>query len=187
MLRSFKTLGLFLLVASAAPVSAQTDIHGTWTAEIRQGKVFLQVRTTPPADWNRSGNGNGDWNMKQAGFGGASVEDLVRAKDHGVTPEFVQEIKGMGLTVTGLDQYIRLRDHGVKGDFAKELKAAGYDKLSAEELVRVRDHGVTALYVRDLAAQGVKDVPLEDLIRMKDHGVSADYIADMDLSVVASD
>src|SRR4030095_3048800 len=66
MLRAFKALGLFLLVASAAPMSAQTDIHGTWTAEIRQGKVFLQVRTTPPADWNRSGNGNGDWNMGQS-------------------------------------------------------------------------------------------------------------------------
>jgi len=65
MLRSIKALGLFLLVA-AAPASAQTDIHGTWTAEIRQGKVFLQVRTTPPADWNRSGNGNGDWNMGQS-------------------------------------------------------------------------------------------------------------------------
>ena len=62
----FKALGLVLLVASAAPLSAQTDIHGTWTAELRQGKVFLQVRTTPPADWNRSGNGNGDWNMGQS-------------------------------------------------------------------------------------------------------------------------
>ena len=66
MLRSFKTLGLLLLVASATPVSAQTDIHGTWTAEIRQGRVFLQVRTTPPADWNRSGNWNGDWNIGQS-------------------------------------------------------------------------------------------------------------------------
>jgi len=68
----------------------------------------------------------------------------VRAKDHGVTPEFVQEIRGMGLSVTGLEQYIRLRDHGVKGDFAR-VEVRGLRQVSAEELVRVRDHGVTAL------------------------------------------
>src|SRR5262245_43872445 len=64
--RFFKPLALFAFAAFAATASAQSDIHGTWTAEIHQGKVFLQVRTTPPADWNRSGNWNGDWNMGQS-------------------------------------------------------------------------------------------------------------------------
>ena len=58
--------------------------------------------------------------MKQAGScGGASVEDLVRAKDHGVTPEFVQRSRGWDWPSPVSIRYIRLRDHGVKGDFAQ--------------------------------------------------------------------
>src|SRR5262245_5585575 len=53
---------LFLVPAA---VSAQSDVHGTWTAERRDGKVFLQVRTAPPADWNGD-KWRGDWNMGQS-------------------------------------------------------------------------------------------------------------------------
>src|SRR5258708_21997293 len=45
---------------------AQTDVHGTWTVELHQGKVVLQVRSTPPHDWNRSGDWSGDWSMGQS-------------------------------------------------------------------------------------------------------------------------
>src|SRR5216684_2037610 len=71
--RSFKrfrlfglTVGTFLMLAaqSGRAQNAQAsapDIHGTWTAELRNGRVFLQVRSAPPSDWNR----DGDWQMGQ--------------------------------------------------------------------------------------------------------------------------
>ena len=57
-------ISLLLLVLHIATGGAQqsaTDIHGTWTAEIHTGKVYLQVRTAPPPDWNRDRSWNGDW------------------------------------------------------------------------------------------------------------------------------
>ena len=55
----------FGVIALVAPLSAQNaDVHGTWTAELRDGKVFLQVRTSPPADWNGD-RWRGDWNMER--------------------------------------------------------------------------------------------------------------------------
>ena len=67
---------------------AQTDIHGTWTAEIHQGKVFLQVRTAPPPDSNRSGDWNGDWSMGQS----YPVDDLsgLPANDERLTASSVK-------------------------------------------------------------------------------------------------
>src|SRR5260370_38764827 len=59
----------FLLVVALSVVGrAQTsDIHGTWTAELHQGKVFLQVRATSPDDASRNSTGTnwGGWNMGQ--------------------------------------------------------------------------------------------------------------------------
>ena len=119
--------------------------------------------------------------MKRAFGSGTTLDELVRARDHGVTPEYVQEIKALGFSAQTLEQFVRLRDHGVKSEYVKELRAAGYDKLAPEDIVRVRDHGVTAAYIRDLAAAGYKGLPIEDVVRTKDHGVSTDYIADMEM------
>ena len=68
---------------------AQTDIHGTWTAELHQGRVFLQVRTPAPPDQNRSGNDwSGDWSMGQS----FPVEDLsgLPANDEHLTASAVK-------------------------------------------------------------------------------------------------
>src|SRR5436190_4406762 len=68
-----------LLVLQAVSGRAQsTDIRGTWTAELRDAKVFLQLRTAPPAEWNGD-RWNGDWTMGQTfpveAFGGLPAND----------------------------------------------------------------------------------------------------------------
>ena len=39
------------------------DVSGTWTAELRNGQVFLQVRTSAPGGWD---SWRGDWNMGES-------------------------------------------------------------------------------------------------------------------------
>ena len=53
-----------LIVAACVLGQAQEprDVTGTWTAELHNGKVFLQVRTSAPTTWN---SWSGDWNMGQ--------------------------------------------------------------------------------------------------------------------------
>jgi hypothetical protein len=73
MRRFFNLLVLLALGTLPAFVAAQSsEVHGTWTAELRQGKVFLQVRTEPP-DSSRTGDFRGGWNMGQT----YPVEDLA--------------------------------------------------------------------------------------------------------------
>ena len=67
MSRSLKpavTLVSALIVAVCMVGQAQEprEVTGTWTAELRNGRVFLQVRTTAPNSWN---SWSGDWNMGQ--------------------------------------------------------------------------------------------------------------------------
>ena len=60
-------IALVMLQAVAGRAQTPAEIHGTWTAELRNGEAFLQVRTTPPPDWDRSnGDRDGGWNMGQS-------------------------------------------------------------------------------------------------------------------------
>ena len=51
--------------------------------------------------------------IKQAGFDKVSAEEIVRCRDHGVTPEYIQKLRSRGVQNLTLDQIIRLRDHGI--------------------------------------------------------------------------
>src|SRR4051794_33478556 len=72
-MRYFPILVLSVLQITAAAQQPLADVHGTWTAEIHSGKVYLQVRTPAPPDSTRAGNGNGDWNTGQS----VPIEDLA--------------------------------------------------------------------------------------------------------------
>ncbi|HWW85336.1 MAG TPA: hypothetical protein VNZ26_17120 [Vicinamibacterales bacterium] len=261
--------------AQATQSSASaTDIHGTWTAELRNGRVFLQIRTSPPSDWNR---GDGDWNMgqtfsldelegipakstdaeqftvssvkfdlkREAGsfaFEGAfregrgaglftftpraayvgemkalgysddlplwrrfqlavhdvgpkyiralraegpslysklSLDQVQRAKNHGVTIDYIRELRAQGLRDLPIEDLVRARDHGVTGDYINTLKSAGYANLQLDQLVRVRDHGITPVYLDGMRRAGFNNLPLEDVVRAKDHGVNPDFVQEI--------
>jgi hypothetical protein len=290
------------LVAVAASLSAQTAVHGTWTAELHTGKAFLQLRTDPPPDQNqgRSGDWNGGWSMGQSlsvdelgglppnddqfsvsnvkfdlrreagtlafegsfrdgrgaglftftprtefaaemrrlgytedvplwqryqfavqdvgpryitalkaegydtltleqvrrarnhgvtidyiramkaeGYRAATLEEFVRTHDHGVTVAYVQDMRKAGFKDASIEDLVRAKDHGVNAQFVKDMRSLGPTVSALDGFVRLKDHGVTPAYVRDIAAQGFKNVTIEEAVRTKDHGVSADYIADM--------
>ena len=65
--RGMRTLAAAAIVLQTAGAGAQTaDIHGTWTAELRNNKVFLQVQAPQPDDWKRNNDWGGGWNMGQS-------------------------------------------------------------------------------------------------------------------------
>ncbi len=112
--------------------------------------------------------------MTDAGFPKLESNEYRRARDHGVTPAFVQEMAGLGVKVP-LAELIRMRDHGVSAEYVRTMRAAAGQGLTHDELVRARDHGVSAEFVRRMSALGYKDLPLADYVRMRDHGVTADF------------
>ncbi len=295
---------LFLQAAIGMTVSGQTtDIHGTWTAELRNGEVFLQVRTDAPPDADRPNNNwNGSgWSMGQTfpadqltglpvisgtpftaasinfelrreagtlafdgafrdgrgaglfafqpreqyvaemkaigytddlplwrrfqlavhdvgpryirdlktegydkltldqvqrakshgvtidyirgikaeGYKTATLEAMVRTRDHGVTQAYVQGMKKAGFSSATIEELVRARDHGVTPEYVQEIRGLGLTATTIDEFTRLRDHGVTGAFISELSAQGFKNLPIADVLRARDHGVSAEFIADM--------
>jgi hypothetical protein len=196
-----------LLLAVSGPAQAQTDIHGTWTAELREGKAFLQVRAPAPRDWN------GDWGMGQtmpvdeltglpAGddrFTATAVKFELRREagtlafdgsfrdgrgaglfSFNPRPEFAAEMKRLGFNDDlPLWRRYQLTVYDVGPRYIAALKTEGYDKLTLDEIQRAKTHGVSIDYIRDIKAQGFRAASLEGLVRTRDHGVTGDFIKSM--------
>ena len=63
-----------------------------------------------------------------------------------------------------------MRIHGVSPDYVRDLKALGYDHVPIDKLVEMRIHGVTPDYIREVQQRGFKNVSIDDLIEMRIHG-----------------
>jgi hypothetical protein len=79
-----------------------------------------------------------------------TLDRLKDARAHGVTREFIDDLKAEGVSGLSLDELIYLRDHGVTADYIRSMREAGYGDLSPEQLVELRDHGVDSQYMREL-------------------------------------
>lgn len=137
-----------------------------------------------------------------------TVDDLITLRSVGVTPEYIQQIRSLGLGDLSLDDIVDMRVLGVKPEEVSKLRGAGLGSLSAKDIASLRAQGVTAEYVTGLRAAGVtianvKDalslrsvnvtpefvksladagyanLPVRDLVRLRAMGVSAEFARDM--------
>ena len=59
-----------------------------------------------------------------------------------------------------MGELIRARNHGVNPEFIQELRREGYDSVSLDELIRPRNHGVTAEFIQRMSPKGFRGCPL---------------------------
>jgi beta-lactamase regulating signal transducer with metallopeptidase domain len=105
----------------------------------------------------------------------ADIDLLIRAHEHGVTPEYVAELKQLGYTVS-LEQAIRLVDHGVSADFIRDIQKEGYAQISLDMAVELIDHGVSADFIHQVKAEGFPNLSMKEAVRLVDHGVDIAFI-----------
>jgi hypothetical protein len=136
--------------------------------------------------------------MKELGYE-LSAREIANLAILGVTPAYIRELKGAGLTglsareaenlkighITAkrIDEYRRLGYtlepkqladfgiHGVTPEFINELRALGYSDIPAKKLIEMKIFGVTPDYIRKLQSQGYKDVPVDKMITLRQSGL----------------
>ena len=107
--------------------------------------------------------------MRDLGFKNLDTEDLVQMRIHGVTSSFVKEIRSLGYTDLDVDDFVKMRIHGVTPQFIRELK----ELATAREgrAARAVPHPWRhADFIRDVRAAGFKEMTEEDLVDISIHG-----------------
>jgi hypothetical protein len=117
--------------------------------------------------------------MSDLGYKNLPVDRLVELRIHGVTPDYVRAMSGLGFKNLTLDDYVKFRIHGVTPEFVRQWADLGYRNLDAENYVDMRIHGVTPELVKQLNDLGYKNLAISDLVKMRIHGVTPDYIKRM--------
>jgi bla regulator protein BlaR1 len=159
-----KTAAVKLPVADKAVVLAASP------TSIRK-QVLVKLPVTTAIDTTRPDT------AKLATLTKLDIDLLLRARDHGVTPDYLAELKQLGYTVS-LEQAIRLRDHGVTADFIRDIQKEGYSQISLDKAVDLIDHGVSAEFIHQVKAEGFPNLTLNEAVKLVDHGVNIGFIRD---------
>ena len=182
--RFLKFFLLFAFAALSAPLSAQnTDIKGTWTAELRNARVFLQVRTRLARDWNGD-RWNGDWNMGQT-FPIDELAGLPANDDQFTVGSIKFDLRREAGTLAMEGAFRDGRGAGLftftpRAEYTAEMKSLGFpDDLPLWRRFQLALHDVGPKYIRALKAEGYDKLPLDQIQRAKTHGVTIDYIRDL--------
>ena len=71
----------------------------------------------------------------------------------------------------GLEKAIKLMDHGVTAEFIRQVRALGFPDLTLDEAVNLADHGVTAEFIEKWKAKTGSKLALSDYIKLRDAGI----------------
>lgn len=114
--------------------------------------------------------------MKAAGFP-SDPEHLAAFRIHGITPEYANEWKSRGMTLTP-DQLMAFKIHNVTAASLDQMKALGY-ALEPEKAVAMRIHSITPEYAKSWREAGYPEVTFDQLLALKIHGADGAYVAEL--------
>jgi len=105
------------------------------------------------------------------------LRQLIALKIHGVTGEYIRQIRAAGLQPTP-DELMAFRIHHVTADYINELKQTGLRNLKAQDLVALRIHGAETAWIRQIQALGYANLSVDNIVALRIHGVTPEFIRD---------
>lgn len=117
--------------------------------------------------------------MRGIGFGSLSLRDIISLRAQGITPDYVQKMRATGLGDLSARDILSLRVQGVTPEYVNGLRSAGVQLKTARDVVLLRVQRVTPEFVKSLADAGYVNLTVRDLVRLGAAGVSADFIREM--------
>lgn len=120
-----------------------------------------------------------DDERKLGASGQLTVDELIALRTHGVTPEYINEMRNAGLGELSLASLLSLRTHGVTADYIREMRAAGVPVKSPKEIASLKIHGVSVKYIQEMRSAGLGELSVKEIQSLAIHGVNSEYVRAM--------
>lgn len=155
----------------ARPVSMSRHIH---LARLEAGDATAPRRRSrdaePKDEATKSGSneerGSYIEGLQSAGLKDLTVDQIIALKIHGVTPDYIRELRAAGLEASAPD-LVALKIHEVTPEYVRGLAAAGLVNLKVHDYLAAKIQGVTPEFIQGIRSHGFKDLTLHQLIALK--------------------
>jgi beta-lactamase regulating signal transducer with metallopeptidase domain len=114
--------------------------------------------------------------MRGAGLGELSLDEITEMRAIGVTPEYIKSLRDAGIKFDNAHNVAELRAIGVTGEYLAQMRAAGYGNLTTKQLTEMRAMGVTPSYIKQMSDAGYRNLTPKELVELRAQGVRPDFI-----------
>jgi beta-lactamase regulating signal transducer with metallopeptidase domain len=104
--------------------------------------------------------------LQSAGLKDLTVDEIIALKIHGVTPDYIRELRAAGIEASS-PELVSLKIHEVTPDYIRGLAAAGLTNLHVHDYLAAKIQGVTPEFIQAIRSHGFKDLTLRQLIALK--------------------
>jgi beta-lactamase regulating signal transducer with metallopeptidase domain len=104
--------------------------------------------------------------LQSAGLKDLTVDEIIALKIHGVTPDYIREMRAVGLEANS-PELVSLKIHQVTPEYVQGLAAAGLNNLHVRDYLAAKIQGITPEFVQAIRSHGFKDLTLRQLIALK--------------------
>jgi beta-lactamase regulating signal transducer with metallopeptidase domain len=104
--------------------------------------------------------------LQSAGLKDLTVDEIIALKIHGVTADYIREMRAVGLEANS-PELVSLKIHQVTPQYVQGLAAAGLNNLHVRDYLAARIQGITPEFVQAIRSHGFKDLTLRQLIALK--------------------
>jgi beta-lactamase regulating signal transducer with metallopeptidase domain len=109
-----------------------------------------------------------------------SVEELVQMRIHGVSVEFIEQVRAAFGRPVSVRELVQMRIHGTTPEFVRGVQEAfPNDDVDIRDVTNMRIHGATVEYIRDMRAALGADLSMNDISNLRIHGASPEFVRAM--------
>ncbi len=104
--------------------------------------------------------------LQSAGLKDLTVDEIIALKIHGVTPDYIRELRAAGIEASS-PELVSLKIHQITPDYIRGLAAAGLTNLHVHDYLAAKIQGITPEFIQSIRSHGFKDLTLRQLIALK--------------------